>query len=122
PVCLTAAGAPVTSPALINPNACSGLGYIANPGLMPGLIPFDLSRGGSLFAFRGAANINEQAVYAQDQITIRSLTLSPGLRFDNYDGITQDHLVEPRIGFSYLIKQTGTVIRGSYDRTMETPY
>jgi hypothetical protein len=122
PVCLTAAGAPVTTPTLINPNACSGLGYVANPALMPGLIPFDLSRGGSLFAFRGAANINEQAVYAQDQITIKGLTLSPGLRFDHYDGITKDHLVEPRIGFSYLIKQTGTVIRGSYDRTMETPY
>ncbi|MGH9582484.1 MAG: TonB-dependent receptor, partial [Bryobacteraceae bacterium] len=27
-----------------------------------------------------------------------------------------------RLGFSYLIKKTGTVIRGSYDRTMETPY
>jgi TonB dependent receptor len=30
--------------------------------------------------------------------------------------------VQPRIGFSYLFKKTGTVIRGSYDRTLETPY
>lgn len=29
---------------------------------------------------------------------------------------------QPRAGFSYLFKKTGTVIRGSYSRTMETPY
>lgn len=122
PICLTAGGAPVTSPAPTNPDACAGLGYVANPGLSPGLVPYDLTRGGALFHFRGAANINEQAVYAQDQITIHDLTLTLGLRFDNYDGISTDKLAEPRVGFSYLIKKTGTVIRGSYDRTMETPY
>ena len=30
--------------------------------------------------------------------------------------------IEPRFGGSYLIKKTGTVLRGSYSRTMETPY
>ena len=122
PVCLTASGTPVTTPTPTNPNACAALGYISNPNLSPGLVPYDLSRGGSLFHFHGSADINEEAIYVQDQITIKNLTLNPGLRFDNYDGIPTDKLVEPRFGFSYLFKQTGTVIRGSYDRTMETPY
>lgn len=122
PVCLTSGGAPVTSSGPTNPAACAGLGYIANPNVSLGLIPYDLTRGGTLFHFRGAANIDEEAVYAQDQITLKNLSLTLGLRFDNYDGISSDSLLEPRVGFSYLIKQTGTVIRGSYDRTMETPY
>jgi hypothetical protein len=122
PVCLTASGSPVTTPTLTNPGLCGALGYITNPGLSPGLIPYDLSRGGSLFMFSGSANIDQEAVYAQDQLTIKNLTLNLGLRFDNYDGLATAKMAEPRLGFSYLIKQTGTVIRGSYDRTMETPY
>lgn len=122
PVCLTATGGAVTTPSLTNPATCASFGYVTNPSLSPGLIPYDLTRGGTLFHFRGAANINEQAVYGQDQISFHDLTLTLGLRFDNYDGLSTDKLVQPRVGFSYLIKRTGTVIRGSYDRTLETPY
>ncbi|MGH9438632.1 MAG: TonB-dependent receptor, partial [Terriglobia bacterium] len=88
----------------------------------PGLLPYDLVNGGSLFLFTGSANVDEQGLYAQDQITLKNLTLNLGLRFDRYDGLSTAKMAEPRLGFSYLIKQTGTVIRGSYDRTMETPY
>ncbi len=122
PVCLAANGNPLALPSVTNPSACAGLGYMANPGVSAGLIPFDLTRGGSLFHFHGADNINEQAVYAQDSLTIKKLTLDLGLRFDNYDGISTDNLLEPRFGISYLLKNTGTVLRGSYSRTMETPY
>jgi hypothetical protein len=122
PVCLTPEGQPLALPTVTNPSACAGLGHVANPSLSPGLIPFDLTRGGSLFRFHGRDNINEQAVYAQDQMTIKNLSLNLGLRFDNYDGISHDKLLQPRAGVSYLFKQTGTVIRGSYSRTMETPY
>jgi hypothetical protein len=122
PVCLTVAGSALALPNVTNPSACSGLGYVANPNLSPGLIPFDLTRGGSQFQFHGRANINEQAVYVQDQITVNNLSLNLGLRFDNYDGISQDKLAQPRAGFSYLFKKTGTVVRGSFSRTMETPY
>jgi hypothetical protein len=121
-VCLTAQGDAATNPALTTPNACAAAGYSTNPDVSPGLIPFDLTRGGSLFRFHGSTNVNEESVYAQDQMTIKNLTLNPGLRFDNYDGLSSDRMVEPRFGFSYLFKRTGTVIRGSYDRTMETPY
>lgn len=122
PVCLTKSGDPVAASVPTNPAACGQYGYVSNPGVSPGLIPYDLTRGGSLFNFHGAANINQQAVYAQDQMTIRNLTLNLGLRFDNYDGITSDNLFQPRVGVSYLFKPTGTVIRASYTRSMETPY
>jgi Carboxypeptidase regulatory-like domain len=122
PVCVTAAGTPVALPSVTNPSACSGFGYMPNPNVSLGLIPFDLTRGGSLFQFHGRANINEQAVYVQDQITFKDLSLNLGVRFDNYDGISHDKLAQPRAGFSYLFKKTGTVLRGSYSRTMETPY
>lgn len=91
-------------------------------GFAPGLLPFDLTRGGTYFNFHGSASINEESVYAEDQLTWKGMTFTPGLRYDNYDGISQDHMVEPRIGLSYLVKKTQTVLRGSYDRTMETPY
>lgn len=121
-VCETAAGGAVLQSAITDPAACAGQGYFSNPSFVPGLLAYDLSRGGSLFHFTGSGNINLQAVYVQDQITIKNLTLTPGLRFDNYDGVTQDHLVEPRIGISYLLKPTNTVLRANFDRTMETPY
>src|SRR5262249_23023687 len=94
----------------------------ASPSFLPGLLPFDLTRGGHLFTFNGHTDIKQEAVYAQDSITLRSLNLTAGLRFDNYNGIVQDNAVQPRVGASYLIKRTGTVLRGSYTRTFETPY
>ncbi len=122
PVCLTSSGNPVTDPAIRNPNACVPLGYQINPNLAPGLIPYDLTRGGTYFRFHGRGNINEQAVYAQDQITLKDLTISLSVRFDHYDGLSKDHLVEPRVGLSYAFKSTGTVLRASYTRSLETPY
>lgn len=96
---------------------------IDNPDFLPGLLPFDLTRGGQLFAFRGHTDVKQEALYAQDAISFRNnLTLSLGLRFDNYDAISHGKLLQPRIGASYLFKPTNTVIRGSYIRTFETPY
>jgi hypothetical protein len=94
----------------------------ASPNFLPGLLPFDLTRGGHLFSFHGHTDIKQEAFYAQDSIAIRNLNLVLGLRFDNYNGIVHDNAAQPRVGASYLIKKTGTVLRGSYSRTFETPY
>jgi hypothetical protein len=94
----------------------------ASPDFLPGLLPFDLTRGGKPFAFRGHTDIKQEALYAQDSLTLGQATLSMGVRFDNYNGITKGRLVQPRLGISYLVKRTGTVLRGSFTRNFETPY
>jgi Carboxypeptidase regulatory-like domain len=93
-----------------------------SPDFLASLAPFDLTRGGSLFTFHGHADIKQEAVYAQDLITLHNLALNLGLRYDNYDGISQGSLLQPRVGASYNIKSTNTVLRGSYTRNFETPY
>ncbi|HUK92374.1 MAG TPA: carboxypeptidase regulatory-like domain-containing protein, partial [Blastocatellia bacterium] len=92
------------------------------PTFLPGLEQFDLTRGGHEFLFNGHTDIKQEAFFAMDSITVQQLTLSLGFRFDNYNGIVRDNAPEPRIGGSYLIKRTNTVLRGSYGRMFETPY
>lgn len=94
----------------------------ASPDFLPGLLPFDLTRGGSSFAFRGHTDIKQEAFFAQDNVTLGNATVLLGVRFDNYNGITHDSLLQPRLGVSYLVKRTNTVLRGSYTRNFETPY
>jgi hypothetical protein len=94
----------------------------ASEAFLPGLLRFDLTRGGSPFNFHGHTDVKQEAAYAQDALSLGRLTLSLGLRFDNYDGITHGHSLQPRLGASYLVKRTGTVLRSSYTRNFETPY
>ena len=94
----------------------------ASPDFLPGLLPFDLTRGGSPFLFHGHTDIKQEAFYAQDNITAGNATFLLGVRFDNYNGITKDRLLQPRLGVSYLVKRTNTILRGSYTRNFETPY
>jgi hypothetical protein len=94
----------------------------ASPGFLLGLLPYDLTRGGSQFYFRGHADIKQEAVYAQDNLTMGNVSASLGVRFDNYDGITKGRMVQPRLGISYHLKRTSTVLRSSFTRNFETPY
>ncbi len=94
----------------------------SSPGFLAGLAPFDLTRGGSLFSFRGRSDVKEESVYVQDSVKLKNLTLMGGVRADIYNGISSDHAVQPRLGASYLIAKTGTVLRASYGRLMLTPY
>ena len=94
----------------------------AGPNFLPGLLPFDLTRGGRLFNFNGHTDIKQEAAYAQDAMTLGQVTFSLGMRFDNYNGISKGSLIQPRAGVSYLFKPTNTILRGSYIRTFETPY
>jgi hypothetical protein len=124
PVCLNGAGDPQSLPTVTNPAQCASRGVVANPDFNPGLLPLDLTRGGSLFQFASKGNVNQFAAYIQDAITLGNLTLNPGLRVDRYDGVgvVKDTQAQPRLGVSYLIGPTSTVLRAGYARTMETPY
>ncbi|MBA3912610.1 MAG: TonB-dependent receptor [Acidobacteriales bacterium] len=121
-VCLLPDGSPDTSATPTNPNLCGNSGAQPNPGFLPGLLPFDLTRSGTLFNFQGNTDIKQFAAYAEDTLTLRNLTLSLGLRGDVYRGLSSDNQAEPRVGASYLVKKTNTVLRGSYGRFMITPY
>jgi hypothetical protein len=124
PICLTASGDALGLPGITNPALCSSINstYQPNPGLLPGLIPYDLTRGGSPFNFHAGASINQAAFYALDQITFGNLSVNVGLRDDQYNGLVSKNGPQPRLGLSYLVKRTGTVIRAAYSRTFETPF
>jgi hypothetical protein len=105
-----------------NGNPCFAGGVaLADPCSL--LLPFDLTRGGSLFNFRGHADIKEVGLYLQDTITAGNWSFNLGVRGDIYRGISSDdNQVEPRLGVAYNIKPTNTVLRVSYARVMETPF
>ncbi|MGB2591983.1 MAG: TonB-dependent receptor [Candidatus Acidiferrum sp.] len=140
PVCLNADGTFDTNPTITDPAACGGIGNPGgsmNPGFLPLLGCYDLTRTAPLptsdgcpagqttsgiFTFNGHTDIKETALFAQDAITIKNLTLNLGLRVDLYNGIASAQQAEPRVGVAYNIKRTNTVLRLSYARTMETPF
>ena len=86
------------------------------------LLPFDLTRGGSLFFFRGHTDVKELALYVQDQITKGNWSFNVGLRGDFYNGLTTHKEAEPRLGIAYNIKPSNTILRISYARLLETPF
>ena len=46
--------------------------------LQPALLPYDLTRGGTLFQFHGAATIYEESAYLQDSIKFGQFNLNLG--------------------------------------------
>jgi hypothetical protein len=95
--------------------------YVADNGA-DGLAPYDLTRGGKLFRFAGHSDVKGYAFYIQDSITLGAFTAQIGLRADFYRGLVSANSLQPRIGLSYLIKPTNTVLRASYSKFFETPY
>ena len=119
--CLGADGAPSGNPALVSADQCRG-SLTVNPDFDSNLLNYDLTRGGTPFAFDGAVTIKEQAAYVQDDIKAGNASFKVGLRVDHYDGLSAKSLAQPRLGASYAVPGSGTVFRASYGRTLETPY
>jgi hypothetical protein len=93
-----------------------------NPGFLPGLAEFDLSRGGGRFEFHDRATIKEVGLYAQDSLTLGQWRVDAGVREDIYRGLSAASAVEPRVGIAYAVKPSNTVIRLGYARLFDTPY
>jgi hypothetical protein len=116
--------AEVTS-SLFNPNAPNSAFY---PAFDPALLPFDLTRGGTVYDVQADApylthtDIKELAMYVEDTITKGPWNFNLGIRGDLYNGLTTAQEAEPRLGAAYNIKKSNTVLRFSYARTMETPF
>jgi hypothetical protein len=113
PQCLDANG---------NPISCASMGATPNPNYNPILAPYDLTQGGSLYAWHGRTDVKQLAFYGEDQITAGNWMVNLGIRGDFYNGLTIQRQAEPRAGISYNVKKTGTVLRTSYARTQETPF
>jgi hypothetical protein len=120
-VCRDASGAPILDPTILDP-ACNGPGQQVNPDFVPGLLPLDLTRGGTLFHFSGRTDIKQIAAYLQDNISWKNWNFLLGVRMETYRGLTDRSQVEPRMGISYHVKPTSTVLRVGYARLMPTPY
>ncbi|HEY0378143.1 MAG TPA: TonB-dependent receptor [Pyrinomonadaceae bacterium] len=74
------------------------------------------------FFFRDHRTGNEGSFYVQDHFNAtRHLTLDLGARFDSYHFLVTQNFLSPRLGLAYLVEKTGTVLRASFSRFMETP-
>ena len=117
--CLDFFGNPL--PGYTGTSQCVGLNS-ANPAYNPVLAAQDLTRGGTSYAYFGHTDVKEFAAYLQDQIKTGNWLFNVGLRGDLYNGLAIARQVEPRLGISYTVKRTGTVLRTSYARTLESPF
>ena len=144
--CLDAVGVPVFvgNPGLNDPGQCGTATstnpalypapFVANPSFIPILGCIDLTRpapaaadgcSGSSSAthlFHGHGDIKQLAMYVQDTISVKNWSFNLGIRGDIYNGFSAQSQAEPRLGIAYNIKQTNTVLRVSYARTLESPF
>ncbi len=117
--CMDADGNPV--PGYSNQTQCTGT-LAPNPNYLPVLAPYDLSRGGASYFYVGRTDVKEMALYIEDQIRAGNWNFNLGIRGDIYNGLAVQREAEPRVGISYNLKPTNTVMSVSYARSLETPF
>jgi hypothetical protein len=118
--CMDLGGNPL--PGYLSQSQCTGLTVLPNPNYVAVLGPYDLTRGGGLYTFNGHTDVKELGPFAEDQIKAGNWLFNLGLREDVYNGLTRANQTQPRVGIAYNIKPSGTVLRVSYARTLETPF
>ncbi len=92
-----------------------------SPDYNPNLAAHDLTRGGGLFQFTDKATGGLYSGFFQDAIKWRRWQFSLGLRWDTYRFLVSKGQLQPRMGASFHVKETGTVFRASYSRLFQTP-
>jgi outer membrane cobalamin receptor len=75
----------------------------------------------SSFAFDADRADREQSVFVQDHMSLGQWTVNAGLRWDHYRLVVDAFALSPRIGVAWSWPDAGLVIRGSYDRAVQTP-
>ena len=86
------------------------------------LYPYTSAGGGTILRFVDGLAPSLVSAYLQDDLRAGNWALAAGLRYDSYRGrnFTQNEL-QPRLGLSYRVLQTGTLLRVVYDRLLITP-
>ena len=77
--------------------------------------------GAAEFLFAKARAGNLYSSFAQDTLRLGRWTVTLGLRFDAYRFLSEGNQLQPRVGIAYHLRETGTVLRASYNRTYQTP-
>ncbi|MEQ1886523.1 MAG: TonB-dependent receptor [Bryobacteraceae bacterium] len=90
-------------------------------GFNDGLLPYDLTRGGRIFVFSDRNAGMLVSGFVQDSVTLGRFVLSVGARYDRYRLVVKGNQLQPRLGVSFHLKETGTVLRASYNRNYQTP-
>ena len=104
-----------------DPSQCTGA-LAANPNFLPQLLPYDITRGGGQYNFLGHTDVKELGLYVEDSIKVNNWLFNVGIRGDLYNGLAVARQAEPRLGIARTIPKTGTVLRASYARTLESPF
>lgn len=138
--CVNSSGAPVSG--FTDPSQCASAGLFPNTSAnplsaapyLPLLACLDLTRpalaasngcattSATPYLFLGHTDVKLLSLYVQDSLTLGRLNLNLGMRGDIYNGLAIQRQAQPRAGISYSLPKTGTVLRASYARTMETPF
>lgn len=78
--------------------------------------------GGQVFQFHGRLRPTLTSAYLQGDVHVGGWYVTGGLRWDRFavgEDVTSE--LQPRLGVSYRVAATGTVVRVSYDRLLITP-
>jgi len=84
--------------------------------------PYTAAGGGNILTFVDGFAPSLASAYLQDDLKAGRWTFAAGLRYDSYRGrnFTQNEL-QPRLGLTYTLPGTGTLVRAVYDRLLITP-
>ena len=98
----------------------SGLPALASGGAFPS--PIHNEAAIAEINFRGRRRGGQGSFYVQDQFSpFRNFTVHAGIRYDRSSVVLTEDLWSPRLGLSYHIPKTGTVIRAVYNRYFVPP-
>jgi hypothetical protein len=94
---------------------------VTDAGFDPELAAFTLPLGGRYFSFAEKARGSMKSAFMQDHVRWGRVTATLGLRYDSYRFLVWGGQWQPRVGVAYHLKETGTVLRASYNRLYQTP-
>lgn len=73
------------------------------------------------FDFHEHGDDREQALFLQDNVHYRNVSINAGIRFDHYKLRVDETAWSPRLALAWYVPKLKTVFRGSYDRAFGTP-
>lgn len=88
---------------------------------IPTLTSYDLTRGGVPFQFSERRAGYLASTFLQDNYRWNRFQFALGLRYDSYSLLSRARQLQPRLGLSFHLPESATVLRLSYNRTFQPP-